>query len=260
MVSRYGGSRAKITHFLILGIKWIWLGLLLMVRGALMTTFFSFGNSDPLLSDREILWGLPIWVQMYNVPLMWRTVNSARAICKELGLVLSMDSNSEGFNGLSFLRARIKIDVADPLPSKITITLGQESRLVNFKFERLPNLSYNYGMLDHVEDYCNKPPLYDDKGNLERWGEELRGYLPRKAWRASPVPARPFGSQRKPPLLATPPTVRLPDNALLPPPAHTGRELFKRKRVSSATTPRSSHADMEGLEVEVEDAWSRPSV
>lgn len=133
---------------------------------------------------------------MYDVPLMRRTVNSARAICKELGLVLSMDSNSEGFNGLSFLRARIKIDVAEPLPRKIIVTLGQESRPVNFKLERLPNLGYNCGMLDHFDGYCNKPPMYDDKGNLERWGEELRGYLPRKARRALPTPVQQFGYQR----------------------------------------------------------------
>lgn len=113
-------------------------------------------------------------------------------------------------------------------------------------------------MLELTEDYCSKPPLYDEEGNLERWGEDLRGFPPRKAWRAPLIPplVRQPAYQRQYPVLNGPPTVRLDEVAHS---VRTCREPFKRKRAfpstTPSTTPRSSH-DMEGLEVEVADAWS----
>lgn len=190
---------------------------------------------------------------------MWKSVNATKAIGKELWQVLTVDPDFEGFNGLGFLRARIEIDVVEALPRKLTVMLGQSSRLVSFKFKGLPNYCYDCGMLEHTEDYCSKPPLYDEERNLERWGEDLRGFPPRRARRGPPAPlVRQPAYPRQQPTFNDPPLVRLYEVAHS---VRTGREPFKRKKASPATTPsttpRSSH-DMEGLEVEVADAGSKP--
>lgn len=46
---------------------------------------------------------------------MWQSMNAAKAIGKELGPVLTVDPDSEDFNGMGFLCDCIDIDVSEPL-------------------------------------------------------------------------------------------------------------------------------------------------
>lgn len=125
--------------------------------------------SDPASADRELLRNLPIWVQVHDVPFQWLTITVEHAIADKLGEVLKVDENSEGVTGLGFLRARIEIDVAEPLPRKMQVYVGSGSFWVKFKFERLPNFCYRCGMVDHTELYCKKPVVRDENGRVQVW-------------------------------------------------------------------------------------------
>lgn len=117
--------------------------------------------SDPAGADRELLRSLPIWVQVHDVLYQWLTVHSTGVILEKLGPVLKVDESSEGIDGLGFQRARVEIDVAEPLPRKMEVQVGKRSFWVKVRFERLPNFCYRCGMLDHTELYFQKELVRD---------------------------------------------------------------------------------------------------
>lgn len=92
----------------------------------------------------------------------WLTVAAANTIVDKLGPVLEVDENSDGIVGLGFLRARVEIDVVEPLPRKLKVQVGNGSFWVKFRCERLPIFCYRCGMLDHTELYCQKPLARDE--------------------------------------------------------------------------------------------------
>lgn len=82
----------------------------------------------------------PFWVQVYDIPLHFRNKEIAEQICKPVGDILRPNEDAE-WDGGSFIRVRVLIDISHPLCIGRLITLEDgEVHWVSFKYERLPNL------------------------------------------------------------------------------------------------------------------------
>ena len=68
-----------------------------------------------------------------------------------MGIVIEVDVPKSGVHWGKCLRVRVYIDVTKRLIRGKRITIeGGKCRWVNFKYERLPNFCYLYGLLSHT--------------------------------------------------------------------------------------------------------------
>ncbi|KAK9983952.1 hypothetical protein SO802_033477 [Lithocarpus litseifolius] len=109
------------------------------------------------LSVRELSFNqAAIWVQIHDIPANFMTREIAEELCENVGMVDRTIDFSEMIGG-SFMRVRVVIDVALPLCRGRRITLDEgEEGWVSFKYERLPNICYWCGCLNHSDRDCDR--------------------------------------------------------------------------------------------------------
>ena len=78
---------------------------------------------------------------------------------------------------------KVRLDVTKRLfrGKKITVE-GEESRWVNFKYERLPNFYYRCGLLNHALKECpkNGAEKKSTEGEVLQYGAWMRGNVMRR--------------------------------------------------------------------------------
>ena len=83
------------------------------------------------------------------------TCEVAEELCENVGMV-DRTTNFSDIVGGSFMRVRVVIDVALPLCRGRLITFDKgEEGWVSFKYERLPNICYWCGCLNHSDKDCD---------------------------------------------------------------------------------------------------------
>ena len=97
---------------------------------------------------------VPFWVQVHDIPCSFLTRKVAEKLCDTVGEVQKSIGAVEDDGG-SFFRVRVMVDVTLPLCRGRVISLpnGKKS-WVKFKYERLPNVCYWCGRLDHDDRDC----------------------------------------------------------------------------------------------------------
>ena len=94
---------------------------------------------------------IPIWVQIHDVPIRFMNKTVAEKLCEVVWEVCKNTEEGE-MDGGSFLRMKVTIDISKPLCRGRRISLSQgEQSWVSFKYERLPNICYWCGCLNHVD-------------------------------------------------------------------------------------------------------------
>ena len=93
----------------------------------------------------------------------------ATGICSQVGTVIKkpeVEREGESFmrvikkpeaerEGGSFIRVRVRVDITIPLSQGRRVSLGQGKEIwVSFKYERLPNICYWCGCLNHDDRDC----------------------------------------------------------------------------------------------------------
>ena len=88
-----------------------------------------------------------------------------------------MDVSEIGVHWGKSLRVKIRIDVTKRLVRGKRVTIeGGKSRWINFKYERLPNFCYNYGLLSYALKNClNSFEIPQQKINDLQYRAWLRG-------------------------------------------------------------------------------------
>ena len=96
-----------------------------------------------------------IWVQIHDVPYNFMNKTVAVKLYEVVGAVCQSRDEGETDEG-SFLRIKVVIDISKPLCMGRLISLSKgEQSWVSFKYERLPNICYWCGCLNHVDSDCD---------------------------------------------------------------------------------------------------------
>ena len=118
---------------------------------------------------------ISIWVQIHDVPLRFMKKTGAGKLCAVVGAVCQEIDEGE-MDGGSFLRMKVTIDKNKPLCRGRLISLSHgEQSWVSFKYERLPNICYWYGCLNHVDKDCDL--WIESEGNLTKESQAYRAWI-----------------------------------------------------------------------------------
>ena len=124
--------------------------------------------------EMELKWS-PFWIQIFNLPLMSWTKETGWVIGSSLGNVMEVDVLDSGVHWGKCLRVWVRIDATKKLIRGKRITIeGSESRWVQFKYERLPNFCYRYGLLNHALKDC---PASSGNGRTVEEGLQYGAWL-----------------------------------------------------------------------------------
>ena len=118
------------------------------------------------------------WVQIHDLPPRHMTITVCEKIAGTLGRVEHVEDFDEGSSRGNFMRARVILDVEQPLCQGRKVWLGGDrDHWVSFKFERLPNFCYWCGRVNHGDRDCVL--WLQSKGTLsiesQQYGRWLRG-------------------------------------------------------------------------------------
>ena len=124
-----------------------------------------------------------IWVQVHNIPFTHLNRTTAEELCEVIGVV-DHESNDNEVDRGSFFRVRVRIDISVPLcRGRILSIEDDEDCWVEFKYERLPNICYWCGCLDHSDKDCER--WIASEGTLASSDKEYGPWI-----RATPTQAR----------------------------------------------------------------------
>ncbi|ONK81415.1 uncharacterized protein A4U43_C01F28970 [Asparagus officinalis] len=119
-----------------------------------------------------------LWVQIYDVPVGFRSERVLVQIGNFVGSFLSSDPKNFSGGWKNFLRVRIRMDVRIPLKRRMKLKKpGGDWIWVNFKYERVPTFCFICGIVGHSDSNCER--LYEAGGmEVERpYGAFLRAPL-----------------------------------------------------------------------------------
>lgn len=94
---------------------------------------------------------------------------STKAIGTKLGPILEVDPDSEGVKGLGFFA---------PPPRGFSIQMGEKSLPVEFYYERLGNVCFRCGFLDHLEEDCFLAYYPKTDNGKKNWLKDMRATPP----------------------------------------------------------------------------------
>lgn len=117
--------------------------------------------------------GLPIWVQVYNIPFRGRyNENNARSMGDKIGAFMEMDK-SEHLGMEKCLRLRVCLDVRKPLRKHVPIKLrGGEICECPVKYEKLPLLYFFCGRLGHGTNKFKE--VFGDHSPIKNYGSWMQ--------------------------------------------------------------------------------------
>ena len=95
-----------------------------------------------------------LWVQVHDIPVMYLSREIAEKLCEAVGKVSKEPTLAEVDRG-NVMRIRVRVDTTLPLSRGRIFTLENGLKgWASFKYERLPNVCYWCGWLDHFDrDY-----------------------------------------------------------------------------------------------------------
>ncbi|KAK1628782.1 hypothetical protein QYE76_003097 [Lolium multiflorum] len=128
---------------------------------------------------------LPIWVRVMNLPFNLND-DWGKMIASRIGEYISVDTSNTKLVSGKYLRARVSINVHEPLQRWMAIdsTLREACDWYEIKYENLPYFCFSCGILGHSDLVCPEPAERDEMGRLP-YGPSLRALDERKK-RAAP--------------------------------------------------------------------------
>ncbi|KAF8401226.1 hypothetical protein HHK36_012155 [Tetracentron sinense] len=151
---------------------------------------------------------VPFWVQFHGLPLEYMT--HQERLARELGEVLEVDMPTNGVMWGKFLRVRVVLKINIPLRASLLIQRKARKPLkIQVKYERLPTVCYECGMMGHDRRYCpltvvdsghTNPSQGEEHHDLEL-GPNIRAegsYSPSTRQRSGGSPQPTFNQRRQP--------------------------------------------------------------
>ena len=121
---------------------------------------------DKKVPIRELKFNqVALWIQIHDIPAVFMTHEVAEELCENVGMV-DRTTNLSNMVGGSFMRVRVVIDADLPLCRGRLISFDEgEEGWASFKYERLPNICYWCGCLNHSDKDCER--WIESDGNLK---------------------------------------------------------------------------------------------
>lgn len=111
-------------------------------------------NIDEQIKDVKLS-ELYMWVQVYDVPIGFRSEFILKSIGNYVGRFMETDTRNFKSMYRSYMRIRVAIDVGQPLKKQMKIKkVGGEWIWIHFKYERLPSFCFYCGRIGHTEKFC----------------------------------------------------------------------------------------------------------
>nr|GLL27465.1 uncharacterized protein LOC109173053 [Ipomoea trifida] len=97
------------------------------------------------------------WIQVHDLPLGFLLEKSFKSIGDFIGQFLHLDEATFNTWFRSFIRIRVRTNIAKPLVSQMWIRRnGSDWSWISFRYERLPNFCFICGLIGHTEKFYVK--------------------------------------------------------------------------------------------------------
>ncbi|KAF7145512.1 hypothetical protein RHSIM_Rhsim04G0053400 [Rhododendron simsii] len=127
----------------------------------------------------------PFWVQVHGLPVEKMSRANAEIIGRRFGKLLALETSPDNMLlARSFLRVRVDINLAQPLPKGFWLRRknGNRDLWISYKYENLPDYCYACGRIGHDNRSCKM--VNREEGLNFGYGPELRTSRARRA----PIP------------------------------------------------------------------------
>ncbi|KAE8770839.1 hypothetical protein D1007_57331 [Hordeum vulgare] len=131
---------------------------------------------------------MQIWARVINLPFNLRCPPWTKRIAKLVGKVIRVDVDAKGFAFGEALRARVWINVNEPLMRWVRLESAKTKEVVfyDIQYEALPYFCFSCGCPGHADLYCPSPAGRDANGRLS-YGENLRMPIRKRSWGNIPM-------------------------------------------------------------------------
>ncbi|KAM0827549.1 hypothetical protein ACQ4PT_068130 [Festuca glaucescens] len=113
---------------------------------------------------------MPIWIRVMNLPFNLND-DWGKEIAEMVGEYIGLDKSNANLVFGRYLRARVAIDVNEPLQRWIEIdsTAREACDWYDIKYENVPYFCFSCGLLGHSDLVCPNPGERDELGRLPFW-------------------------------------------------------------------------------------------
>jgi hypothetical protein len=142
-------NRAIDQERILLGNPWIFRNSWLIVKAWNIQT-------DPTVEDFT---QAPVWIQLWGLPPHCKTKKMGESIGNLLGKVEA--SEFYEYPGKKMIiKIKVAINVLQPIQSGILIGNHKDGTTwIDFRYERLPQVCFQCGILGHMEQLCQNQPM-----------------------------------------------------------------------------------------------------
>jgi hypothetical protein len=116
------------------------------------------------------------WTRMFILPLSCMSAAMGHQIGKSVGIVEDVETEDDGVGWGTYLRVKIRLDIAKPLPRGRVLKINGSDTWVAFQYERLPKFCYHCGVIKHGVAGClsRKGGIYHGDSSTQQFGCFLR--------------------------------------------------------------------------------------
>ena len=111
--------------------------------------------------DAEAFRSVPLWVQVWNLPVHWMSKEAGRRLGSNFQSVREVIVPQTGGKEGRHLKLFVVADISQPLLRGTIVKVGEQTKWASFKYERCPDFCYKCGIIGHSERNCQRQ---DDKG------------------------------------------------------------------------------------------------
>ncbi|KAK6136615.1 hypothetical protein DH2020_029648 [Rehmannia glutinosa] len=132
--------------------------------------------SEDILEKVESINTVELWVQIWNLPFHWISLDTGRKIGKKFSFVSDVNIPDAGNIKGMHIRILADINLDKPLLRGTNIKLGEETHWLDFRYENLQGFCFYCGLVGHSEKGCQsrREDLRKNDFKEDQFGDWLR--------------------------------------------------------------------------------------